>query len=384
MMAVVGGTFSEFLEVVRKNFGASDVRILSDGEAPPPSQGVLVCELPLGQLLAVSFTVPPADPHSAQRRLEMLVRAFESTLSASPETAGSAPKARALHDELAALVERAGALDALVIDAHSPAIWGGAYAELPEVLELYDPPREPDNVVRIDGQPTVNRATETSARGHALGLRVFEALALDPRAMALVPREACERHSMVPLFGSGSALLLAMVEPTNLAAIYEASLASGLDVEPALAPERLIRFILAWNYGGSKSIPPPAPPSELDDEERAAREAVAQAARNRWMRHFATRKAIQLVRAMPELGNLHRGGHLNRTVTEQDFACIARSFAGIYVLVVVFEGPFDEIRAKHAVSQALPIIESLVLALPPRDPPPSIVGARAARRPIRR
>jgi hypothetical protein len=381
-MSAVGGSFSEFLEVVRKNFGASDVRILSEGEAPPPSQGVIVCELPLGQLLAVSFTVPPSDPHSAQRRLEMLVRAFESTLAASAETTSVAPKTRALHDELAVLVERAGALDALVIDAHSPAIWGGAYAELPEVLEQYEPPR-PDNVVRIDGQPTVSRATELTARARSLGLRAFEALALDPRAMALVPREACERHSMVPLFGSGSRLLLAMVEPTNLAAIYEAALASGVEVEPALAPERLIRFILAWNYGStSKSIPPPR--TDLDDDEKQARQQLAQAARDQWLRHFATRKAIQLVRAMPELENLHRGGHLSRTVTEQDFACIARSFAGIYVLVVVFEGPFDELRAKHAVSQALPIIETLVLALPPRDPPPTSAGARAARRPIRR
>jgi len=382
-MTHVEGSFSEFLEVVRKNFGASDVRILSDGETLPPSPGVIVCELPLGQLLAVSFAVPPTDPHSAQRRLEMLVRAFESTLATSAETANVAPKARALHDELAALVERAGALDALVIDAHSPAIWGGAYAELPEVLDLYQPPRGPDNVVRIDGQPTISRATELDARGRALGLRVFEALALDPRAMALVPREACERHAMVPLFGSGSRLLLAMVDPTNLAGIYEAALASGVDVEPALAPERLIRFILGWNVPStSKSIPPAQ--RELDDDEKLARERLAQGARDRWLRHFATRKAIQLVRAMPELENLHRGGHLSRTVTEQDFACIARSFAGIYVLVVVFEGPFDELKAKHAVSQALPIIESLVLALPPRDPPPAIAGARAARRPIRR
>jgi len=298
-MTGVEGSFSEFLEVVRKNFGASDVRILSEGEVPPPSQGVMVCELPLGQLLAVSFLVPPTDPHSAQRRLEMLVRAFESTLSTSAETASVAPKARALHDELAALVERAGALDALVIDAHSPAIWGGAYAELPEVLEQYQPPRA-DNVVRIDGQPTVSRATELDALGRSLGLRVFEALALDPRAMALVPREACERHAMVPLFGSGSRLLLAMVDPTDLTGIYEAALASGVDVEPALAPERLIRFILAWNVpSASKSIPPAQ--RELDDDEKLAREHLAQGARDRWLRHFATRKAIQLVRAMPEL-----------------------------------------------------------------------------------
>ena len=80
---------------------------------------------------------------------------------------------------------------------------------------------------------------------------------------------------------------------------------------------------------------------------------------------------------------LHKGATSNRTITEPSFALIARSFAAIYVLVVVFPGPFDEIRAKHAISQALPIIESLVLALPPRDPPPSVSGAKAMRSPTR-
>jgi hypothetical protein len=98
---------------------------------------------------------------------------------------------------------------------------------------------------------------------------------------------------------------------------------------------------------------------------------------------FAIRRAIQVVRSMPEMGMLHKGATSNRTITEPSFALIARSFAAIYVLVVVFPGPFDEIRAKHAISQALPIIESLVLALPPRDPPPSVSGAKAMRSPTR-
>jgi hypothetical protein len=87
---------------------------------------------------------------------------------------------------------------------------------------------------------------------------------------------------------------------------------------------------------------------------------------------------------MPEVQALHRGGHLNKTIVQPEYTVIARSFAAIYVLVVVFPGPFDELRAKHAVSHSLPVIESLVLALPPRDPPPSTAGAKAMRGPIRR
>ena len=46
---------SEFLEVVKRSLGAKDVRLLNGDEAPSPGSQALVCELPAGQLLAVSF-----------------------------------------------------------------------------------------------------------------------------------------------------------------------------------------------------------------------------------------------------------------------------------------------------------------------------------------
>lgn len=53
-----------------------------------------------------------------------------------------------------------------------------------------------------------------------------------------------------------------------------------------------------------------------------------------------------------------------------------RSFATIYRLVLVFEGPFSELHAEGAVIRALPIIERLVTSLPPRDP--VAAGAKVA------
>ena len=374
---------SEFLEVVKRSLGAKDVRILDENDAPTSGSQALVCELPAGQLLAVSFADAATNQDSARRRLEMLVRAFASTLAtAAGEPSVGLPKARALNDELAALVERAGALDAIVIDANSPVVWGGASFELGEMVED-EPEREPDNVIRIDRQSASARRSELVDRARELGVRMFEALAIDPRAMQLVPREICERHRVIPLFGSGSGLLLAMADATNVEAIHEAVLATGLEVEPGLANERLIQFVLAWNHGAdTRSMGDVV--GALDPEQRASRETLAATVRDRWTRHFAVRKAIHVVRAMPEMTTLYRGGHLNRSVIEPDFALIARSFAAIYVLVVVFRGPFEELRAKHAVTHALPAIESLVLALPPRDPPPTIAGAKAMRRPVPR
>ncbi len=374
---------SEFLEVVKRSLGAKEVRILTEDDPPSSGGHALLCELPAGQLLAVSFAEELPNQDSARRRLEMLVRAFASTLeTGAGDPAPGLPKARVLNDELSALVERAGALDAVVIDANSPVVWGAASFDVAEMPED-EPEREPDNVIRIDRQSPSARRSELVDRARELGVRMFEALAIDPRAMQLVPHEVCEKHHVVPLFGGESGLLLAMADATDVEAIHDAVLASGLEVEPGIANERLIQFVLAWNQSKDpRNVADML--SALDSDQRATREALAATVRDRWTRHFAVRKAIRVVRAMPEMTTLYRGGHLNRSVIEPDFALIARSFAAIYVLIVVFRGPFEELRAKHAVTHALPAIESLVLALPPRDPPPSTAGARAMRRPARR
>ena len=55
---------------------------------------------------------------------------------------------------------------------------------------------------------------------------------------------------------------------------------------------------------------------------------------------------------------------------EKQFSYFARCFANIYLLIVIFEGPFSELHVETAVVHALPSIESLVVALPPFDPPP--------------
>ena len=56
-------------------------------------------------------------------------------------------------------------------------------------------------------------------------------------------------------------------------------------------------------------------------------------------------------------------------VHDADLAYIARSFGGIYWLLLAFEGSaFSELHAEAAMIHALPWIERLVLSLPPIDP----------------
>ena len=98
----------------------------------------------------------------------------------------------------------------------------------------------------------------------------------------------------------------------------------------------------------------------------------------------ATRRAIAALRRLPALDGLHKGGHLRHVEREGSFY-LATSFSGIYILCLVFEGEFDELRAERAAADALPRIERLVLALPPLDPdPPQPMGGVVALRGRRR
>lgn len=94
-----------------------------------------------------------------------------------------------------------------------------------------------------------------------------------------------------------------------------------------------------------------------------------------WPKYLLTCNVIGLLRKEESLTHRHASslpaqGHL------------ARSFANIYTLALIFEGGFSELVAEAALVKALPHIERLVLALPPFEPPPR--GGRVIRLPDRR
>ncbi len=97
-----------------------------------------------------------------------------------------------------------------------------------------------------------------------------------------------------------------------------------------------------------------------------------------------SRMAVMDVRGLPALATLHKGGHLRHVVRGDELGYVAHSFAGIYLLLVVFSAAFDELRAERAINDALPRIERLVLALPPLDPKPAPIAGVVALRGRRR
>lgn len=242
---------NRLIALVQRELGAEEVFVLEAGDAAP--EGALVATLPNGKRIAVQWQGAPEETEAKRRRLEMLVDSFAESFR--PLAASRPPPAQSLHDELQWLAQRAGAIDAVVIDAQSPMVWGAALDNeaTPHLLAR-------DNVVSLD-----------KARAGELA-----------------------------------------------------------------------------------SMPPPDDPP-------------------------LTHRAVDAVRALPSMPSLHRGGHLHEVSREPTTGWLARSFAGIYVIVLVFDDLFDELRAERALSMSLPAIERLVTLLPPLDPSPS-AGAAAIRR----
>ena len=227
-LSVVQPDTERFLALVCRELGASEAHIVEGAEGPGPGGGderKLWSPLAKGGTVVATFDHAPDDPQATLRRLEMLASTFDVGHSdPPPQRRSRPPPARSLRDELEALATRAAAINAFVIDANSPILWGSAQA-------LED--------------------------------------------------------------------------------------ASTLDA----------------------------------------------------------------VRALPEIAALRKGKHVRCVNGGGAAPLVAHSFAGIYLLVVVFDAPFDELRAERAILDALPRVERLVLALPPHDPDPSEgAGAVAMRR----
>jgi type IV pilus assembly protein PilB len=73
-----------------------------------------------------------------------------------------------------------------------------------------------------------------------------------PEIIALVPRDLCERQCSLPVSRVGHSLIVAMTDPTHLAAIDELKFVTGYNVEPVIAAEAAIRAAIERYYGGAQ------------------------------------------------------------------------------------------------------------------------------------
>ncbi len=271
-----------FLALVCRELGAAEALIVElDDPALPPArpEGTEVrCPMEGGRAVVARFLEAPAHPESKLRRLEMLAQAFDAVAVEAPPARRSRPPAGiSLREELEGLCGRAGAVNALVVDANSPVVWGAA---------------RPEGVVEVPPLPS-----SPSVAGAARGDEAVDS--------------------------AGS----------------------------------------AGSAGSAESA-------------ESAESAVA----------GASRRALRVVRGLPDLAALRKGKPLRYVQRSGEAPLVAHAFASIYLLVVVFDpgGAFDELRAERAIVESLPRIERLVMALPPHEPDPTqgsgVIAMRRQRR----
>ncbi len=89
---------------------------------------------------------------------------------------------------------------------------------------------------------------------------------------------------------------------------------------------------------------------------------------------------VPLVVAATREHPLRKGGHLHLMRSVEPPFAAAESFAGVYMVVLLFEAPFVAAEVSALVRRALPEIEALTVALPPPDPTREARVATAAAR----
>jgi len=104
----------------------------------------------------------------------------------------------------------------------------------------------------------------TQYRLPAIDLDEFE---VDAEVIRLVSREVCEKHKILPVSRSGSSLIVAMADPTNLHAIDDIKFLTGYNVEPVVASETSIHAAIERYYNVGPSYDEVMAEFNIDDED---------------------------------------------------------------------------------------------------------------------
>jgi type IV pilus assembly protein PilB len=98
----------------------------------------------------------------------------------------------------------------------------------------------------------------------AINLDEYE---IDADVVKLVSREVCEKHKIIPVSRSGSSLIVAMSDPTNLHAIDDIKFLTGYNVEPVVASETAIQGSIERYYAAGPAYEEVLAEFNLDDDD---------------------------------------------------------------------------------------------------------------------
>jgi type IV pilus assembly protein PilB len=76
---------------------------------------------------------------------------------------------------------------------------------------------------------------------------------IEPEVIKLVSKDICEKHRILPVSRSGSSLIVAMADPTNLNATDDVKFLTGFNVEPVVCSETAIQAAIDRYYNAGPS-----------------------------------------------------------------------------------------------------------------------------------
>ncbi len=77
---------------------------------------------------------------------------------------------------------------------------------------------------------------------------------IDPEIIDLIPEALARKHLLVPILKIGDSLTVAMVEPSDVFALDEVRMKTGLGIEPALATETEVKKALDQHYSAKGTL----------------------------------------------------------------------------------------------------------------------------------
>jgi|SRR6478736_4008224 len=98
----------------------------------------------------------------------------------------------------------------------------------------------------------------------AVNLDEFE---IDGEVLKIVSKDVCIKHGIVPVSRSGSSLIVAMSDPTNLHAVDDIKFLSGYNVEPVVASETAIANAIERYYNAGPSYEEMLEDFNIDDDD---------------------------------------------------------------------------------------------------------------------
>ncbi len=145
--------------LVRRELGAEDVQLLRQGETAPDAVNVVTTSLTDGRLVVATFA-NAENREAHQKRLDVLVRAFVESIAESTKHHSRPPPAISLREELRDLALRVNAVDALVLDARSPIVWGAGKTHIGTTAP--DDPSSPNLVAVRASEPSMAAPMEST------------------------------------------------------------------------------------------------------------------------------------------------------------------------------------------------------------------------------